>query len=303
MFLQNVNSNTAVKIAENAEDISGAAYNSLADILAGFVAHLPSIVAGLLVISIFWLVGKITKYVFRYASARTGLDKRLCVLFSRILDIGIFIIGILTALPLMIPDFSVGGMLAGLGFASFIIGFAARDIFNDLLSGILILWSAPFIVGDYIFLQENEGEVSEIGMRVTSLKMDDGETIQIPNREIYSNALIVRNAGAKRRMQLRLAIDYDADIKGTKQLLGEILFAVKGVEFEPEPSVYVTDLSSEGVNISLYFWIDTNKNSPIKTFDSLASEIKTSLSNAGIRLYPPSTILEKSGRSGTDVKT
>lgn len=268
------------------EDVSALTMRSLNDLYAGFVEQLPAIFAGMIIIASFWLIGKVTKMIFLRASRRTGLDDRLRLLFSRFLSIGIVTVGILSALPIMIPNFSLGGMLAGLGFVSFIIGFAARDIFNDLLSGVLILWNRPFGAGDYVFLKDVEGEVREVGMRVTSLLKDDGETIRIPNREVYSNSLIVRSAGAKRRMSLKFAIDYAASVAETKQLLGRILRNAKGVEDEPKPAVYVTDLGEQGVNISVFFWIETKKNSPIVTFDSIATEIQESLTKSGIVLFP-----------------
>ena len=97
------------------------------------------------------------------------------------------------------------------GFTSFIIGFATKDILNNILSGVLILWKQPFQVGDYIFIKSNEGNVEYIGVRATRLKKDDGEMVLIPNGEMYSNALTIRGAGANRRMKLKISISFDAE--------------------------------------------------------------------------------------------
>lgn len=286
MFSLLQNSNTATKVIENASQIPRVILDSINALLTAFFARLPYLLAGIIVLFVFWLVGKILRSVFLSASTRTNLDFRLKILFSRLIVISVFVLGIFTALTIIIPTFSFGSLIAGLGFTSFIVGFATKDILNNLLSGVLILWKQPFQIGDYIFVKDKEGKVEYIGVRATILRMDDGEMILMPNGDMYSTALIIRGAGAERRMKLEISIGYDAEIERAKASILNVLQLTEGVVGEPQPSVYVTRLA-EGVGLSILFWIKTGETKPLEIFDNVATGIKNALSEAKIELYPP----------------
>ena len=210
---------------------------------------------------------------------------------SRLIGVGIFVLGFFAALTIIIPNLTFGNLIAGLGFTSFIVGFATKDILNNLLSGVLILWNQPFHIGDYIFIKGNEGTVEFIGVRATKLRKDDGELVLIPNGDMYSNALIVRGAGASRRFILKVFIGFGANVADAKIIIKSVLQGIEGVEDEPQPGIYVRDLTTDGVNLSIYFWVDTNQNSALKVFDEVAEKTKTALSENDVELYPPTTVL------------
>ena len=284
MFLQN--SNVPAKVIESASQVTNTAYSSVDNLIKSVVAQLPLVAAGIVVLFFFWIVGKILRSAFLAASNRTKLDGRLRILVSRLIGIGIFVLGIFTALTIILPSFRFGDLITGLGFTTFIVGFATKDILNNLLSGVLILWKEPFKLGDYIFVKDRQGKVEHIGVRATTLRMDDGEKILMPNGDMYSNPLTIRGAGAERRMSLKISIGYDAAIERAKINILKVTREVKGVVGEPPPNVYVTDLAAAGVDLSIYFWINTDENNPMAVFDQVASSIAEVLTDADIKLYP-----------------
>ena len=289
MFLQNSNSPT--KVIESASQVTNVAYSSVDNLVKSVIEQLPYVASGIVVLAFFWLISKVFKSVFWAASNRTKLDNRLRILFSRLIGVLILVLGVFTALTIIIPSFRFGDLVAGLGFTSFVVGFAAKDILNNLFSGVLILWKEPFKIGDYIFVKDKQGKVEYIGVRATTLRMDDGEQILMPNGDLYSNPLTIRGAGAERRMKLKLSIGYDAEIEQAKSNILEVLRETKGVVEEPTPTVYVTDLAAEGVDLSVYFWIKTHENKPMEVFDRVATGIKRTLSKSNIDIYPPSPIV------------
>lgn len=292
-MLQNNNSNTILEVAEKTIESPGMVYEALEKLWISFINQFPNIIAGVIVLIIFWIIGKILRKIFLSTSKKTQLDSRLVTLFSRLLVVVIFVLGIFTALTVIIPNFGFGDLVTGLGFSSFIIGFATKDILKNFFSGILVLMQEPFKIGDYVFIKDNQGEVEHIGVRATRLRMDDGERILIPNGEMYSSSLIIRDAGTKRRMNLKISVSYKSNIKQVKEIIHKVLFDAEGVEFDPKPFVYVMDLNAEGINLSIYFWVNTNKNSPIQVFDDIATNIKESLNEEGITLYPPTVAVLK----------
>lgn len=289
MFLQNTNSNSN-RIIEDATKVKDVTWNSINKILVSIVEQIPLIIAGLIVLLIFWILSKAAKSIFLSASGRTKLDNRLRILFSRLISVVILSIGVLTSLTVF-TTLDFGNLIAGLGFTSFVIGFATKDILNNLLSGVLILWQQPFRIGDYLFVGSNQGKVEYIGVRATQLRKDDGELVLIPNGDMYSSAITIRGAGKERRMLLKISIGYDCDVGRAKEIVERVLINTEGVVAEPKPTAVVTDLSSDGVNISIYFWINTDRDKPMNVFDVVATKVKKALDDGGIEMYPPSSVI------------
>jgi len=290
MFMFQNNTNATQRVLEGAWTVKDVTLRSINTILVSIIEQIPLIIAGLIVLIVFWLLSKAAKSIFLSASGRTKLDKRLRILFSRLIAVAIITIGVFTSLTVF-TQLNFANLIAGLGFTSFVIGFATKDILNNLLSGVLILWQQPFRIGDYLFVGSNQGKVEYIGVRATQLRKDDGELILIPNGDMYSSAITIRGAGSERRMILKLSIGYDCDVQKAKDVIRNAAKSVEGVVTDPTPSVVVTDLTTEGVNITIYFWINTDKNKPMIVLDEVATEVKASLDKQGVVIYPPTMLV------------
>lgn len=274
-----------------ATQIQQTVLDSIRSMITGIFGRLPFLLAGLIVLVIFWLLSKVARYLFLAATRRTQLDTRLRILISRMLVVVVVSLGILTALTVIIPSFDFGSLIAGLGFSSFVIGFATKDILNNFLSGILILWQQPFHIGDHIFVGSNQGKVEYIGVRATSLRKDDGELILIPNGDMYSSPLTIRGAGSKRRMNLKFSIGYDEPIEHAKEITYKSLIETEGVVTDPKPRVLVSELNADGVNVAVNFWINTNESKPLEVFDRAAIGIIRVLDEARIEVFPPGSMI------------
>ena len=170
------NANTGTRIIDNASQIKDVAWQSINSFLTSVIAQLPYIIAGVLVLVLFWILSKIVKKIFISAITRTNLDNRLRILISRMIAVVFVTLGIFTAMTVIIPSFDFATVIGGLGFTSLAVSFAAKDILNNFVSGVLILWQRPFRIGDYIFVGSNSGKVENIGVWATSLRKDDGGT-------------------------------------------------------------------------------------------------------------------------------
>lgn len=285
------NSNTGNIALDNAAQVGDVAWSSIRDLIVSIISELPLIVAGILVLGFFYILAKVARAFFWKTTQRTKLDYRLRILFSRIIVVVVVTLGLFTALTVIVPSFNFGSLIAGVGFTSIVLGFATKDILNNFLSGILILWQQPFQIGDHLFVGKESGKVEFIGVRATSLRKDDGELILIPNGDMYSTALTIRGAGAKRRMNLKFNLGYDADIARAKTIAYEALANTEGVVPDPRPNVYVSDLTSDGVNITANFWINTNESRPLKVFDLAAIAILSALNKNEIEVFPPGSMI------------
>lgn len=272
-------------IATQSEIITSAISRSIRELLERTSARLPYLIAAILVLLIFWLLTKAFRASFERATRRSKMDSQLRLLASRLISVSMTITGLLTAISVVVDSFSFGQVIAGLGFSSFIVGFATKDILNNFLSGVLILWQRPFRLGDHLFVGSNQGMVEDIGFRATSLRKDDGEIILIPNGEMYSSALTIRGAGKRRRMSLKITVGYDQDVELAKEISLAAARGTNGVLSSPEANVYLTEFTVNGAIITIQFWIDPNENSPLDVYDRVAIESLRRLKSAGIIIY------------------
>ncbi len=280
-------------LSKLATEVQQTVLESINSMITGIFGRLPFLLAGLIVLVIFWLLSKGVKKLFLISTRRTRMDTRLRLLISRILVVIVVGLGVLTALTVMIPTFNFGSLIAGLGFSSFVVGFATKDILNNFFSGILILWQRPFHIGDYLFVGNNQGKVEYIGVRATSLRKDDGELILIPNGDMYSSALTIRGKGAKRRMNIKFCIGYDEPLEETKEIARTALNGIEGIVVDPPARVLVSEMISDGVNITVNFWINTNEAKPLEVYDRAAIAIIEALDDAGIEVFPPGSMIVK----------
>src|SRR4051794_17068475 len=101
-------------VLNNASQIGDVVWDSINHMLTSVVARLPQLIAGLLIAFIFYLLARGVRGIFLATSKRTHLDGRLRILFSRLIMVGVVILGIFTALTVVVPTFGLGDLIAGL---------------------------------------------------------------------------------------------------------------------------------------------------------------------------------------------
>ncbi len=85
-----------------------------------------------------------------------------------------------------VASFGIVGLIIGI----LIIGIGAQAFISNIISGILIMFERPFIIGDFIEITGFQGKVEDIRLRSTSIKTFDGRIITVPNSMFTSNAVI-----------------------------------------------------------------------------------------------------------------
>jgi small conductance mechanosensitive channel len=223
----------------------------------------------------------------------------LADLLGRLASAVIAMLGLLIAAVIIFPTFKPGDLLAGLGITSIAIGFAFKDILQNWLAGVFILWRRPFHVGDQIRTKEYEGTVEEINVRSTILKTYDGERVVVPNSDVYTNIVLVRTAYPRRRVRFTVGVSYIDSIEEARATIHHVLQETDGVLPDPGPWVYVTELAPSAVNFVVYFWVEPEQANVLKVSDGVATGIKLALDQAGIDMPYPHTVVLFHDATGT----
>ncbi len=236
------------------------AYSTIDKIMAGFWERVPYFLIAIVVFLIFWLVAKLFKFFIRKTlDNRSYAKQNLVLVLNRLGSTVIIFFGFLIALVIAIPGFTPGQLMSALGIGSVAIGFAFKDIFQNLLSGILILLSEPFHIGDDIIVGGMEGTVEDIQIRATYLRSPDGRRIVIPNATVYTSAVTVNTAYQRRRCEFIVGIGYEDDVQKAKQIILKILDNDRNILSQPPFSVNVSALADFSVNLTVRWWVDTTE--------------------------------------------
>lgn len=165
-----------------------------------------------------------------------------------------------------------------------VIGFSLRDVLSNYFSGVILLASRPFRLGDQIVLKEFKGTVRQIELRATTLVTYDGRVVYIPNQEVFSAVITNNTVSGKRRTSVTVSITYDTDINTAKKIINDTVLKVTGVESEPKPITLVRELGTSTVNIEVLFWVNSQPLLFIEMTSQVAQAIKESLQQAEIKL-------------------
>ncbi len=165
----------------------------------------------------------------------------------------VMVLGVLVALSQL--GVKIGPLLAGLGIAGFIIGFALQDVLSNFASGVMILMYQPFDVGDVIEVPEVSGKVQSMNLVSSIILTFDNQKLIVPNNKIWGN--IIRNVHSEsvRRVDLVFGIAYEADIDHAERIFQEILDGHELVLTRPESVIKLHTLGESSVDFIVRPWV------------------------------------------------
>jgi small conductance mechanosensitive channel len=263
--------------------------------LSSFLQFLPRILAAI-VIFIVTLIGSgyFAKWIKRISKKKITSEEML-QLISRIARWTVLILGTVVALGQV--NFDVTGFIAGLGVAGFTIGFALQDIAKNFISGLLLLYSQPFNLGDMVMVSDYKGEVKEINVRDTVIATLDGELVIIPNRDVFENPIINYTHTRLRRRTIMIGLGYEEDADRAIEIFLDTIKSVPGVETDPAPSIRAEELGESALTISALFWVDQKNSDLLGVHSDVVKAIKKASEEHDINLpYPVQTVLLRNMR-------
>jgi len=167
----------------------------------------------------------------------------------------VMIFGFLVALSQF--GVEVGPLLAGLGVAGFIVGFALQDTLSNFAAGVMILLYRPYDVGDLVETAGASGTVSDMSLVATTILTLDHQTLVVPNSKIWGD--VIKNVTAQkiRRVDMVFGISYSDDIPHAEGVLNDILDSHPMVLDEPERMIKLHNLGESSVDFVVRPWAKT----------------------------------------------
>jgi small conductance mechanosensitive channel len=268
----------------------------------GALVLLPSLAVGLLIFGLFLLAARGVRGAVGRAAGLRARSPGLALVLGRIGGGLTILLGLFVSAAIAFPSISAADLFGLLGIGGVAIGFAFRDILQNLLAGILLLLTQPFRLGDQIKTGEFEGTVEEIRIRATTIRTYDNRRAVIPNTDLFAGKVLVNTAYDHRRLTVRFAIGNSDDVREAKRVLLGVARGAEGVLRKPAPVVRVAELGDFAVQLDLFAWIEPPQRvEALDVIDRLLERGKDALLKAGIDLpYPTQQVLLHDQTEATD---
>lgn len=265
------------------------------------ILSIPKIAIALLILCAFILLAYAIGKFFKKKMGDTKADSITIGFIIRITKFVLTAVGVILAFHAVGFEGIAGGLLAGAGMSAVIIGFAFKEIGENFLAGIILVFDRPFDVGDVVNINDNMGVVSSLLFRTTHIKSFDGKDVYVPNAAIIRNDVLNFTRDGLLRHEFIIGMDYDDDVDGALALIYKTVNAHHKVMSDLNTQVIVNEFAPNTINLKVLFWIDTldYKNEALLTKSEVMRDVKNAMSAAKFML--PANIQEIKAYQGQAV--
>jgi len=191
-------------------------------------------------------------------------------------------------------------LLVGAGFLGIVVGLAARQALGDVIAGLVLLFSRPFEVGDWVLVGDSEGIVTDIDIYNTKLRTYDGEYVVIPNDDVTNTDIVNRSRRGRYRVTVEVGVDYETDLEHATAVARETVAGVEEVLEAPEPAVVAKGFGDSAVVLELRVWIDDPGAPKVWTTRTAVVEAVTEdFRDEGIEIPFPQRVVSSRGEDGS----
>jgi small conductance mechanosensitive channel len=229
-----------------------------------------------------WVIGKLSSAVGRYA--QKGLpDETLAKFLTNIFEVILKVLLVISVASMI--GIETTSFIAILGAAGLAVGLALQGSLSNFAGGVMILIFRPFKVGDYVGAQGLEGEVTDIGIFVTTFLTFDKRVIIVPNGPLANGNIVNYTASDVRAVEISIGISYSDDIAKGKAAMEAVLKADPRILQEEGNVVAVVDLGTSSVDFMVRAFAKTDDYWSL--FFDIRPALKAAVEEAGLTIPFP----------------
>ena len=228
--------------------------------LSTAIEMLPNMALALLVLILFYVVGRLLRNFVRTLLEKATTNKTVIDLAETVMSVIIIGIGVFFALSILNLDGTVTSLLAGAGIIGLALGFAFQDIAANFISGLLLSIRHPFGIGDIIKSNDYYGTVQKLNLRNTIIKTPQGQIVYIPNKVVYENPFTNYTKNYERRIDLECGISYGDDLEKVKKVATEAIESIEQRNSARDVEFFFKEFGGSSINFVVRFWVDFRTN-------------------------------------------
>lgn len=194
-------------------------------------------------------LGPLAKRAIMKLHNRRGVDEGVLTFTGSLVNIAIRLIAIIIALGQIGVDMTVAvGAFSAVGLG---ISLALKENMANVASGMQILLTKPFRVGDYIAVTEMEGTVTAIEIMFTTLKTFDNQQVVIPNATLISNPVTNYSQYPTRRIVIAVPVSSQENYDAFREQAQELMESMPDILKDPKPKTVVAGYTPEGSGLTI----------------------------------------------------
>jgi small-conductance mechanosensitive channel len=255
---------------------------------SGSPVRLSQIVVALAVLTIGVIISqRLAGLIGRRIKKSGRINRSTAYLLQRLTFYILVVLITLIALPMAgipVTIFTVMGGAVAIG-----VGFGAQNLFNNLISGIIIMIEQPIRVGDIVEVQGGQGRVEEISNRCVRVRRSDGIDVLIPN-SFFLEQPVVNWTHSDRNIRGEVVVGtaYGSPVEQVRDLIMRAADEHKEIRREPAPIVLFEEFGDNSLNFRLLFWTPVSRPMDLRRIRSdLHYRIDALFREAGITIAFP----------------
>lgn len=285
------------QVSSQVEKVGEGTSSEIAKLIGTILAQIPLWIVAFLVGVISYILAVIVKRSIENKLTKEGIEEEhqeVKIVAGRSSFFAVLVIGITVALSIVGID-----LKPIVAAGAFGLGFALQDIIMNLISGMMILASRHYTIGDVISVNGVVGKIEEIQTRATIIKAFDGTKVIVPNAELFQNVVVSKTSNPYRKLSFVMGVDYGADLKQTMDLTLSVVKNIPWVLQKPKPSVVFYEWGDYSINFRINVWVDSKGGKLLKVKNQVILDLTTAYNESGINIpYPIQTIqLDKADQS------
>lgn len=231
----------------------------------------------------------INAFLIQEVLPRYRVERGVQESITRLVHYGIISIGFLILMKLIgfkFGDIAIIGGALGVG-----IGFGLKEIVNNFVSGLILLFERPVKVGDVIVVGQDMGEVMSLGLRATTVQTFDNAEIVIPNAELITLPVTNWTLATKSvRVRVPVGVAYGTDLESVLKILLSCAERNPSVLTQPPAKALFLAFGSSSLDFELRVWI-SDFNDKLRVLSELNLDIDSEFHEAGIEIPFPQSDL------------
>lgn len=239
------------------------------------------ILAAVVVFAVCYLLMRLIMRLLDRVLARVSIDVTLKKVLKAVVKLVLYFVTAMIVIDTL--GVSVTSLLAAFSVVGLAASLAVQDSLSNLASGIMLLVTKPFKIGDYVEIDDIGGTVQMIHLIHTRITTIDNKTIYVPNSKIIATKIVNYTEAKFRRVDLEISASYDAPIETVRQsLLDAVAEVGLFIDTPAPPFAAVLSYDDSSIRYVVRAWVKTED-----YWDAhfgLLTQIKTEFDKNGVEM-------------------
>ena len=226
-------------------------------------------------------------HVRKRLQANTQMDASSVLAVQRFTHIFTLVVAVYIAIavlriPLTVFHFAVGGLMIG-------VGFGAKELFGNLIGGVILMAERPVKVGDVVEVKGQIGRIFDIGIRSVQIHTEENMDVMLPNSVVLGETLVNWTKNDRVILtEVTIGIAYESDIDAATAVMIEAAGTIEGVLDQPPPFVLFKEHGGSTLNFQVFISVRVlNKMECWQYQSKLNYALNRALRAAGIEIAFP----------------